>query len=69
MKSSIARYNYYLNQGIAPDKINGMVANGMVVSIDEVDKLIDARFDELQAQSPGASMEDILNKVKAEFGL
>lgn len=67
-KAVLARTNYYLNQGIPQEKYQEMMKGGMVVSLDEMEKIIDQRFDELMNQ-PGANMQQVLAKIQQEFGL
>lgn len=77
LKAANARYTMYKNQGIDENTIKNMVERGQVISLDEMEQIINERGKELQQQlqlqNPNMNAGQIVEQVKArlaqEFGL
>ncbi len=71
LKASMARYNFYLQQGMTEESLNALIGRRGVVSLEDMPKLIDAEGDrieqEVKAQNPGITIGDVTAQVKAEL--
>jgi len=71
LKASLARYNYYLKQGVSEQALKKMINSGAAVSIDSMPNLIEKTGrqleKEIKQQNPGITMQELSKKVTAEL--
>ena len=68
-KLAVARYNYYLSQGLTEQTIKKMVKDQTAVSLDGTESLMRKRREEIKKQYPGITSEEIVAQLTREFGL
>ena len=68
-RAAIARYNYYLNQGIDEGAIKTIINSGGAVSLANMEKLIDEHAETIKKDNPSMSRQDVIDRVSSDFGL
>lgn len=69
MKAAHARYNYYLNKGIPATTVDEMVNSGTVVSLKDMERIVEERANQIEKENPNATFKDVVDQVAKEFGL
>ena len=71
LKSTSARYNYYLNQGVSEQALSNMIKNGTAVSIDEMPNIIEKVGSQIEKkikdQNPKITIQALTRQVGAEL--
>ncbi len=77
LKLSTVRYSFYLKQGVDENTLGGMVKNGSVISLEQMEKVLKQKEEEYMGEivvrdpliDTQSLMDQVTQRMKDEFGL
>jgi len=71
LRLSAIRHGHYIKQGLGEDTIKNLIKSDSIVSLEEMEKILDSRGEiyeaELRKQNPNISTADLFSQVKAQL--